>query len=204
MDISMGIRPEYEHLSHAPKIKAIKEIFQTNPTQLSPDKSTIPTRGYQDSYPKNHHQRSGKHETKVLAKFVMNSPVVTLASSTKVEEAKDLIRQHHYHHFPVVDSQQKITGILTDRDLLRNSPNLEHRSQEIEGTDPLKDISALMSTKLVVAYANTPLSEIGKAMLAENIKCVPIIDQEHQVMGMVTSSDFIRCVIQHHEVDEQG
>lgn len=204
MDISMGIRPQYDPLSHAPRIKAIREIYQTNPAQLSPELPSDQARTYQEAYHENSNPSAQKHEAKVLAKYVMQKPVITIDSHTSPENAKNLIKQYHYHHFPVVDSQEKIIGLLSDRDLLRNSPNRDHRLSESEEPTQNGDISSLMSTKLVVAYANTPLSEIGKAMLTENIKCVPIVDQDHRVIGMTTSTDFIRCVIKHHEVNEQS
>lgn len=203
MDISMGIRPEYDKLNHAPGIKAIKEVYQINPAKLSGDPSPEHAQSYQEAYQK-HHAKAAKHEAKVLAKYVMKSPVITLKSDVKIEIAKDLIRKHHFHHFPIVDEQDKIIGLLTDRDLLRNSPNQQHRRSEDKVSTDLDAVSNLMSTKLVVAYANTPIADIGRSMLAENIQCVPIVDHEHQVIGIVTSSDFIRCVIEHHEVNAQG
>lgn len=50
---------------------------------------------------------------------VMNSPVTTIAADADIKEAATLLVQKHIGALPVVDAQGKLTGIITEFDLLR-------------------------------------------------------------------------------------
>jgi CBS-domain-containing membrane protein len=137
----------------------------------------------------------------VHAKTIMSKPVVTLHRDTTKFDAIQQIRRFHYHHFPIVDNQDKIVGIITDRDFLRDAPNLHHRQKSDDDNSDETTVAAIMSTKLLIVNEETCVHEIGRVMLHEKIKCVPVVDQENKVKGMITSSDMICCIIDHPEVD---
>ena len=52
-------------------------------------------------------------------------------------------------------------------------------------------VDSLMTAPAIAADRETPLAEIVETMLAEDIGCVPIVDNHNRLVGIVTESDFI-------------
>ena len=50
---------------------------------------------------------------------LMKQRVVTVEMDDSLSMAKSLMEKASIHHLPVVDSHQRVVGIVSDRDLLR-------------------------------------------------------------------------------------
>ena len=59
-----------------------------------------------------------------------------------------------------------------------------------------RPIHLIMARKVVVASAATPLWEAAQLMLDNRVGCLPIINLGRQVVGIVTTTDFIRHIAQ--------
>jgi CBS domain-containing protein len=82
----------------------------------------------------------------------------------------------------VIDNQ-KLTGILTDRDL---------RNRIIaEGLDVNTLVSQAMTVNPVTTHANALVFEAMLAMSEHNIHHLPVVDGSHAV-GIITSTDILR------------
>ena len=57
----------------------------------------------------------------VFAEQIMSSPVITLAPDSTVEQAFKLFHDHKFRHVPVVTSNNKLEGIISDRDIYAHS-----------------------------------------------------------------------------------
>jgi CBS domain-containing protein len=53
------------------------------------------------------------------AKSLMSSSLVTVRTFDSLDEAFDLVEEHHIRHLPVVDADGRLVGLLTQTDLLR-------------------------------------------------------------------------------------
>ncbi len=124
---------------------------------------------------------------------VMTSPVTTLPVTATIEEAREFFRTHRFRHLPIVDGGP-LVGILSDRDILRGTPNSEHR-EFTDGTVP-QVVADLMSTTLLTATRDTPIREAARVMADERLGALPVLDDDHHLIGIVTTSDLLRCIVQ--------
>lgn len=61
---------------------------------------------------------AGHHSEKPeVAGQIMTTAVHTLGPNNKVSEVVNLFRLHHIHHLPIVDSNQKVLGMISQKDL---------------------------------------------------------------------------------------
>lgn len=92
-------------------------------------------------------------------------------------DAKALMARYHISGVPITDANNKLVGILTNRDL---------RFEE----DDTRAISEVMTTKnLVTAREGTTLEQ-AKAILAEHrIEKLPIVDDAFHLRGLITIKD---------------
>ncbi len=51
-------------------------------------------------------------------------------------------------------------------------------------------ISEFMSQPVTVVHEETPLEEVARTMLDQNIGCVPVVDARGRLCGIITESDF--------------
>lgn len=104
---------------------------------------------------------------------------VTLSPDRTVQDAIELMRKHHISGLPVVDSDRKLLGIVTDRDI---------RFQ----TDLRQSVSDCMTRdRLVTAPPATTLKE-AKAILQEHrVEKLLLVEPDGRLAGMVTVRDIL-------------
>ena len=138
---------------------------------------------------------------------VMVTPVVTVKPSTMVKEVAELFLARKISAAPVVDSEQRLVGIVSEGDLLHRveAGTERHRSWWLEGfigNDTLdaeyvkahgRKVSDVMTRKVITASPQTPLHEVATLMEKNAIKRVPILENG-QLVGIVSRANLIQAV----------
>jgi CBS domain-containing protein len=138
---------------------------------------------------------------------VMVAPVITVKPSTTVREVAQLFLEKRISAAPVIDSQQKLVGIVSEGDLLHRveAGTERHRSWWLEGfigNDTLaaeyvkahgRKVSDVMTRKVITASPQTPLHEVATLMEKNAIKRVPILENG-QLVGIVSRANLIQAV----------
>ncbi len=107
---------------------------------------------------------------------------VTLNIDALLGDALQMIKKNNIGGIPVVDQNNKLKGIITNRDI-RFEKNL---------SKPVKDIM----TKEVVSTTNGKDLENAENMLQEyKIEKLPIVDNENKLIGLITYKDIIKARI---------
>jgi IMP dehydrogenase len=118
---------------------------------------------------------------------------VTLTPDALVSDALDLMRTYHISGVPIIDADNVLVGILTNRDL---------RFED----DVTQPVSALMTARdLVTAPVGTTLAEAEEILHRNKIEKLPVVDSDGRLKGLITVKD-IQKKIQHPDAtkDEQG
>ena len=118
---------------------------------------------------------------------------VTLTPDVPVSDALDLMRTYHISGVPIIDANDVLVGILTNRDL---------RFED----DVTQPVSALMTARnLVTAPVGTTLAEAEEILHRNKIEKLPVVDGDGRLKGLITVKD-IQKKIQHPNAtkDEQG
>lgn len=123
----------------------------------------------------------------------MSAPVVSVSPTDTVAFAEELMRVERVRHLPVVDGDV-LVGLLSHRDVLWASiSSLSHPSEE-DDRDLLRraEVSRVMRGIVETVHADTGVERAAEIMLAQQIGCLPVIDERHHLVGIVTSADFVR------------
>lgn len=105
---------------------------------------------------------------------------ITLPLNAKVNDAKKLMREHKIGGIPVVDKNQKLAGIVTNRDL-RFEKNLE------------RPITEVMTSKgLITAKEGTSLQDAEGILQKNKIEKLPVVDSNNNLVGLITFRDIIK------------
>ncbi|RLJ70583.1 IMP dehydrogenase [Hydrogenivirga caldilitoris] len=107
---------------------------------------------------------------------------VTVKPEATVREALDIMERYKISGVPVVDEQNKLVGILTNRDL-----------RFIKATDYDKPVSLFMTKdNLVTAQEGITLEEATDILQRFKVEKLPIVDREGRIKGLITIKDIVK------------
>ncbi len=128
----------------------------------------------------------------LLAAKAMSAPVISVEESTSLARARALYLHYGFHHFPVLASDKSLCGILTE-------PQILNSDAVAVGTGAL--VSSVMQRRVLTATLDTPLRTIARVMVDENLSVMPIINSSRKVVGIITYTDVLRCIVEHSPLD---
>ena len=123
---------------------------------------------------------------------VMSREVHTLGRNDQLSIADDLIQQQRIRHLPVLDEGGELVGILSQRDLFRGAlaKALGYGSSQQEKMLAMLVVKEVMTTEVLTAGPDTPLSEAAAVMQKNKIGSLPVV-QGGKLVGIVTEGDFV-------------
>ncbi|MEO1717977.1 MAG: CBS domain-containing protein [Planctomycetota bacterium] len=124
---------------------------------------------------------------------ILTNSIVTVSMDDSLETVRALFKQHRFHHLIVVE-KGKAVGVLSERDLLKNiSPFIDQMSERKQDTWTLKKrVHQIMQRDLVWATPDTSIHDASLMMAANQISCLPVLDEQSKPLGIVTARDILR------------
>ena len=105
---------------------------------------------------------------------------ITLKSDATIADALKLMKENRIGGIPVVDHNNKLVGILTNRDLRFE-------------TDPTKLVSEVMTKEnLITAPEGTDLTKAKKILSQYKIEKLPVITAGGELVGLITYRDILQ------------
>lgn len=131
-----------------------------------------------------------------LVKDYMATDVITVDADESLRLAEDIMDMGRIRHLPVMRAG-KLVGIVSQRDLFRASLStlLHHRRADVELFEHSVNVAEIMSDKVVTVSPETPLKEAAGIMLTKKIGCLPVVDENDSLLGLITETDVLRCFV---------
>lgn len=128
-------------------------------------------------------------------KDIMRSSVVTLHESDNLGVAEDVMSLGRIRHLPVVDSHRQVVGLVTQRDLYKSAISsvlgfTTSKAHEWLGRIKVREV---MTVGVTTVDREAGVVEAVDKMLSKKFGCLPVIDQEGCLVGLITESDCLRC-----------
>jgi len=130
---------------------------------------------------------------------------ITVKPDTPVSEAQYTMRKEKIHRFPVVDKDQKLKGIVTEKNLLYAAPSPATTLDVYELSYLLSKLKVdeVMSTALVTVSEDTPIEEAARIMVDNNIGGLPVM-REGKLVGIITESDLFKVFLEMFASRQKG
>ncbi len=124
---------------------------------------------------------------------IMTRDVVTVEMDDSLQTICEIFNNFEFHHILVLENQ-KLVGIISDRDLLKAvNPFLDISFENGDSTMSLdKKPHQIMSKTLITVNMETSIEEANDLLLDNIISCLPVISQQGSVEGIVTWKDILR------------
>jgi CBS domain-containing protein len=123
---------------------------------------------------------------------IMTSPVVTVTPDTSLKDVAALLVERAVNALPVVDSDGRLCGIVSEADLLA----LEAAAPGASGARPAAPHTAreVMSQSVYTVAEDTDAAAAARMMLRHGLKSVPVVAGDDRVVGIVARRDLLRLV----------
>lgn len=128
----------------------------------------------------------------------MSTKLVTAHHGDPISKVRQIIREHNIHHIPVVNGQQLI-GIISNTDVLRVSFGDTFQTDERAvdaALDHTMTLEQLMQKDPVSVRENAPIREAAAILVEGNFHSLPVVSDNHKLVGLVTSTDLIRYLLE--------
>jgi CBS domain-containing membrane protein len=136
---------------------------------------------------------------------IMTRAVVTADYAMPLEEAWRVMRQRQIKALPVVDAGRRLIGIVTAGDFLQHAqlddlPGIAGRLRQFMKasttlhSDKPEVVGQIMTRKVRVASVGRPLVELLTLLAQGGHHHIPIIDDEHRLVGIVTQTDLVSAL----------
>lgn len=114
---------------------------------------------------------------------IMTKDVVTVTPQDSLSKVKNFIFDNRFHHIPVVENG-KLAGIVTSYDLMK----LDKTFEEYENIK----VEDVMTKKVISLNANEKIGTAAQIFLRQLFHGLPIVDEDNNLKGIVTSHDILR------------
>lgn len=130
-------------------------------------------------------------------KHWMTNDVITVKADTSLLKCRSLMKEKNIRRVPVVDDENHVIGIISDRDVKGASPSkataLEvHEMQYLLAEIKAKDI---MTPSPVTVKPDTTVENAAVLMVDRKIGGLPVVNDDGRLVGIITDQDIFKVLI---------
>lgn len=128
-------------------------------------------------------------------KDLMRTNVVSLHVGDTLGVAEDIMSMGRIRHLPVVDEDNRLVGLVSQRDLFRASVSSAlgfDRDKEHEWMGRIR-VRDIMTKQVVTVDPEAGVSDAVEKFVSDKIGCLPVTDAQGKLAGLLTETDCLRC-----------
>ncbi len=133
----------------------------------------------------------------MLVKNRMSPNPVTIKTETNLKEALDLVRSNPFRHLPVLDENDKLVGIVTEKSLVYASPTPSTTLSvfEVDYILSRTKIGQIIQGEVISVGPNLPIEEAARMMIDHRIGCLPVVEDD-KLIGIISDTDIFRVFVE--------
>tara|TARA_R110002126_G_scaffold43475_16_gene124582 strand:- start:6599 stop:7036 length:438 start_codon:yes stop_codon:yes gene_type:complete len=125
---------------------------------------------------------------------LMTADPLCVKRTATLKDAHDIMRQKNVRHIPVIDDTGVLVGMLTQKIMIAKVMGLmaQYGAVALERKEKQQLVSELMATDFAAVSADQSLVEVADFFVSNRHGCLPVVDTDNKIIGILTSSDFVR------------
>lgn len=134
----------------------------------------------------------------MLIRDWMTTEVITATPETSMLKVSKMMKEYDIRRVPVVDSQNKVIGIVSDRDVKDASPSKATTLDMHELYYLLSEIKVrdIMTPDPVTVEVRDTVERVALLMQERSIGALPVVDDEGSLVGIITDHDVFKVLVQ--------
>ncbi|MBQ3060161.1 MAG: CBS domain-containing protein [Desulfovibrio sp.] len=136
----------------------------------------------------------------------MTSEVVSVTPDTSLLKIGKLMRDNSLRRVAVVDSENRVVGIISDRDVRDASPSKATTLDMYEMHYLLAELKAknIMTAKPITVKPSESVERAAMLMLDHKIGGLPVVDDDNRLVGILSDQDVFKTLVNITGVREGG
>ena len=118
---------------------------------------------------------------------IMTSPAITVKPETPIYEAMQLLRKHRISGLPVVDEDDHVAGILSEKDVLRLLVDKK--------VDFRRPVEEYMSRHVICFQEDDDALDVCRFFMKNPIRRVPVV-RDGRLVGVVSRHDIVELILE--------
>ena len=123
----------------------------------------------------------------MIVRSYMTPNPITLRTDSQCNDALRIMQEKGFHHLPVLGADDRLTGIVAERDLLLAALNFSGGGSV--------DVSTIMHRDVVSVRDDMPMTHAASVMARRAIGGLPVVDAQGHVIGVITETDIFRAFV---------
>ncbi|WP_434927102.1 CBS domain-containing protein [Shewanella sp. HL-SH5] len=126
---------------------------------------------------------------------IMTPNPVCISDEASLKDAHELMQSRNVRHLPVIsETNGQCIGVLTHRRMIASVLTMLNKYGQgaldrKERYTPIADVMENHPEKLGL---DEPLTVVVQYFIDNKLGCLPVVDNQNKVLGIVTSSDFVK------------
>jgi acetoin utilization protein AcuB len=137
----------------------------------------------------------------------MTSDPITISPAVFLPEARRMLNEFHIRHLPVVDSENRLIGIVSDRDLRSAYPSsVISREEKILAFEQVEKttVADMMTTTCSTLGPDATLDDALLIFDRDKVGGIPVVSEDNVVLGIFSLLDLTAAYRKLFGVAEEG
>jgi CBS domain-containing membrane protein len=127
---------------------------------------------------------------------LMTRKIITVGEKERIGNLEAGMEKFRFRHLPVVAEGMKLIGLISRTDLLHAELGRMPDGTPAPKVDGDTLAGAIMNRNIVFAQLDMPIATACRAMLEKKLTCIPVVLEDHTLVGILTASDFVRLALE--------
>jgi len=138
----------------------------------------------------------GKAYEKILTEEIMSSELISVSAQDRLVHARRVIMDSNIGRL-LINEDDELAGILTSKDIARALTSFRKHVPENHQQAQIKNIlvKEVMSENVKTLSTDSTVTDVANAMLETGYNGYPIVNEEDNVVGIVTQSDLLGLIV---------
>lgn len=127
----------------------------------------------------------------------MTRKLLTVTEGDLLGNLDGAMHRFRVRHLPVIDKDGRLVGLLSHSDLLHAASSVfSDREADRNALIAQATVGTIMQREVLTIDPDAPLLEAGKLMWESKIGCLPVVEADRKLVGIITEGDFIAIAVE--------
>lgn len=126
---------------------------------------------------------------------IMTPNPVCISDEASLKDAHQLMQSRNVRHLPVISEVTgQLVGMLTHKKMIASVLSMLNKYGQgaLDRKERYTPIADIMQTHVDKLAQDEPLTIVVQYFIDNKLGCLPVVDEHNKVLGIVTSSDFVK------------
>lgn len=127
----------------------------------------------------------------------MTTPVICTEPDARITDVLDIMKKNNLHRIPVTDANGTQVGLITEGMISGAGGNATSLSiYELNYLLSKTKVKTVMQKRVATIHPENLMEKATEKMLKEDIGCLPVVDDQNKVVGILTQNDVFKSFLE--------